>query len=353
MRLGVDQQSIVTRPEAAVTAPRHTLTRVAAPVRAAAVVVADECSSILVKQFTLLSRWHDTHPGVPFQAQPARRQIVARKHTSDAGRILCKYFLNTGRCAAGDACPFAHEHGTVGAAQWVSARQMSRRALCALSGNRYASDEALMHVKGRRAEVFADWLMGIFGADALRAGRGVLDVAGGGAGGLAFALHVLHGVPVTVVDPRPVCVTQAQRKRAADKQLDMASFPHQALAWFDASTWHLATGRSMVVGMHPDQAVDAIVDCALHMGIPFAVVPCCVFPSLMAAARGARLKSREELIAYLVMKRPGEICVDWLPCDGASQVVYWRGPRSPASAAFRHLNPPWWDERVGSRITSG
>lgn len=32
-----------------------------------------------------------------------------------------------------------------------------------------------------------------------------------------------------------------------------------------------------VVGMHPDQATDAIVDFALACSKPFAVVPCCVF----------------------------------------------------------------------------
>ena len=30
--------------------------------------------------------------------------------------------------------------------------------------------------------------------------------------------------------------------------------------------------------MHPDQATEAIVSCALELGRPFAVVPCCVFP---------------------------------------------------------------------------
>jgi len=33
---------------------------------------------------------------------------------------------------------------------------------------------------------------------------------------------------------------------------------------------------SALVGMHPDQAAEAIVDFGLAMGVPFAVVPCCV-----------------------------------------------------------------------------
>ena len=35
---------------------------------------------------------------------------------------------------------------------------------------------------------------------------------------------------------------------------------------------------SAIVGMHPDQATEPIVSCAISLGRPFAVVPCCVFP---------------------------------------------------------------------------
>ena len=33
----------------------------------------------------------------------------------------------------------------------------------------------------------------------------------------------------------------------------------------------------VIIGMHPDQATEAIVDMALKYRKPFAVVPCCVF----------------------------------------------------------------------------
>lgn len=35
----------------------------------------------------------------------------------------------------------------------------------------------------------------------------------------------------------------------------------------------------LVVGFHPDQATEASIDLALLLGIPFSVVPCCVFPA--------------------------------------------------------------------------
>ena len=57
---------------------------------------------------------------------------------------------------------------------------------------------------------------------------------------------------------------------------------------FEAATWGaLAREASCIVGMHPDQATEGIVDAALQAGCPFAVVPCCVFPTLFAARRMA------------------------------------------------------------------
>lgn len=295
----------------------------------------------------VVAAWKDLHPGVTFQPCPASWPAAGRTRTggTSSSKAVCKFFLNTGRCALQDACPFVHEHGAEASARWVAERRHSRRVLAAEAGNRHATDGSV-HVKAHRAEVFAEWLLTTFGKAAMCGSGGVLDVAGGGSGGLAFALSVLHGVPVTVVDPRPVHVSTLQRKRAAEKGVDIpAAFPDQVPAWFEASTWHLAHGKSLLVGMHPDQATDAIVDAALHLGLPFAVVPCCVFPSLLAAARGVRLASREQLVAYLLAKRPGEICIDWLPVDGAAQVLYWRGPTSAVAAAVRSRAPPWWDER--------
>ena len=37
------------------------------------------------------------------------------------------------------------------------------------------------------------------------------------------------------------------------------------------------SSASCLVAMHPDEATDAVVDCAVALDLPFAVVPCCVF----------------------------------------------------------------------------
>ena len=104
--------------------------------------------------------------------------------------------------------------------------------------------------------------------------------------------------------------------------------------------------------MHPDQATESIVDFALHSGLPFAVVPCCVFRHSFLQRRlpcGAAVRTREQLVQYLQHKAPGS-SVAWLPFLGADQVVYRLPLRSVEGldpAVCGATTAPWWDERGG------
>ncbi len=55
--------------------------------------------------------------------------------------------------------------------------------------------------------------------------------------------------------------------------------PSDGVSEDDECTWRrqLLASASIIVGMHPDQATEAIVDAALRYDRSFAVVPCCVF----------------------------------------------------------------------------
>ena len=97
----------------------------------------------------------------------------------------------------------------------------------------------------------------------------------------------------------------------------------------------------LVVGMHPDQAVDAIVDLALYQNISFFVVPCCVFPKIFPHRRvcvpvgddetsgsdfetSTRIKpvtTYQELIDYLQAKSP-DIKKKILPFEGRNICLY-------------------------------
>ncbi|KAI9207164.1 uncharacterized protein BJ171DRAFT_566008 [Polychytrium aggregatum] len=81
---------------------------------------------------------------------------------------------------------------------------------------------------------------------------------------------------------------------------------------------------SMLVGMHPDQATEGIVDAALAWGRPFAVVPCCVFAKEFPGRRlrsGAPVSTVDDLVAYLCEKADG-IQTAHLPFHGRNLVVY-------------------------------
>jgi hypothetical protein len=61
----------------------------------------------------------------------------------------------------------------------------------------------------------------------------------------------------------------------------------------------------LIVGFHPDQATDASIDLAMELGIPFCVVPCCVFPATFPdrkLADGAGVRCYTQLIEYLKAK---------------------------------------------------
>lgn len=61
----------------------------------------------------------------------------------------------------------------------------------------------------------------------------------------------------------------------------------------------------LVAGFHPDQATEALMDLATVLNVPFAIVPCCVFPSEFPDRKqsdGSRVKSYSQLMVYLKAK---------------------------------------------------
>lgn len=66
-------------------------------------------------------------------------------------------------------------------------------------------------------------------------------------------------------------------------------------------------GIKLIVGFHPDQATEACIDLALVLRVPFAVVPCCVFPSEFKSRinqDGKRVRTYVGFIEYLHHKVP-------------------------------------------------
>jgi hypothetical protein len=91
-----------------------------------------------------------------------------------------------------------------------------------------------------------------------------------------------------------------------------------------AALAHVLQDCSIIVGMHPDEVTDAIVDTALRLGKPFAVVPCCYFPTLFLHRRlrgGEPVTQFHHYVAWLVEKGVG-IKTETLGFGGRNVVVY-------------------------------
>jgi hypothetical protein len=84
-------------------------------------------------------------------------------------------------------------------------------------------------------------------------------------------------------------------------------------------------GANLIVGMHPDQAVDAIIDAALDRNITFFVVPCCTysseFPQRKVFSSNKIVTTYNELLDYLQSKSP-DIKRHILPFEGKNVCLY-------------------------------
>jgi len=185
--------------------------------------------------------------------------------------------------------------------------------------------------KALRAKIFASWLLeNVLLGDGTDA---VLDIAGG-KGHLSMELAALHSIPCTVVDPlarkrpkmkrlvkldAPVPRFMARPfvdDKSGDEQINEEST--------DDSLLCILSTHSCLVGLHPDECTNDIVDAALRHNKSVAVVPCCVFPTLFPARQlhsGRPVNSYTDFLLYLLEKDP-RLQRSTLPFDGKNEVVY-------------------------------
>lgn len=223
-----------------------------------------------------------------------------------------------------------------------------------------------------RFSKFATFLLETFGGYEALSEHPVLDIAGG-AGGLSFELSVRHSLPCIVVDTQPLRFNGKQRRHVQFRQacveklrdhngksplalnllrrfqvandletlqltqirtLVQASqmLDQHQVEGFDTSQQKLRSilynkECSVLCGLHPDQATDEIIDIGLAMHIPWAVVPCCVFPNLFRSrmVEGRAARSYEDYCAYIRSRR-NDIREVELPFRGRNKVFFWIPP---------------------------
>ena len=86
--------------------------------------------------------------------------------------------------------------------------------------------------------------------------------------------------------------------------------------------------KLLLLGMHPDEPTEAIIDVALKHGLPFAVVPCCVFADLYPNRKlwseedgETPVRTYEQFLEYLLAK-DASLRIETLPFQGKCNVIY-------------------------------
>lgn len=188
-------------------------------------------------------------------------------------------------------------------------------------------DENQISLKVQRSKIFAEWIIDTYGKDLLCRGTGVLDVAGGN--GETCRHLVANGIPVTLLDPNPRC---------GDDNSAFTIIPHPLngdgsdLTSRNDDIGHIVRNCSFICGLHPDQATEPIVSLAERLNVNFAILPCCVMPSLfphrVQRKHGVAVRSYSAFCEYLLDMAPEneEFLVDYLPFVGRNKVIY----RSPS-----------------------
>lgn len=174
-----------------------------------------------------------------------------------------------------------------------------------------------------RQRVFARWLVAKYGVEMLSKGSGVLDVAGG-KGELSQALSDLGVKKSIILDPNPRCdghfafeIIKEPLEGDGSKLTDRTD-----------KVGDLVRSCSIIAGMHPDQATEAIVDTSIRLGVPFAILPCCVMPKLFPHRKQKRhgnpVRSYSTFCQYLLDKAPlgVDFRVEHLHFQGRNKVIY-------------------------------
>lgn len=185
-----------------------------------------------------------------------------------------------------------------------------------------------INLKVQRSKIFSEWIINTYGKDLLCRGTGVLDVAGGN--GETCRHLVANGIPVTLLDPNPRC--------GGDDNPAFTIIPHPLngdgsdLTSRKDETGNIVRNCSFICGLHPDQATEPIVSLAIRLNVKFAILPCCVMPSLfphrVQRKHGVSVRSYSAFCEYLLDMAPEneEFLVDYLPFVGRNKVIY----RSPS-----------------------
>ena len=158
-----------------------------------------------------------------------------------------------------------------------------------------------------------------------------LDIAGG-RGDLAFELSVTYDLKCVVIDPRQTQTfirKKYQRKRVKkcgkeDQELYQTINKEFNLNFFENHP-DFKKSTTLVIGLHPDQATEPLVDSCLNLNLPFAVIPCCVFSheNPQRILQNGTIPNTYELFCeYLMQKDSKNLSTEHLAFKGRNKVIF-------------------------------
>ncbi|XP_040581831.1 uncharacterized protein [Lepeophtheirus salmonis] len=185
--------------------------------------------------------------------------------------------------------------------------------------------------KHKRARIFANWIEETYSFLDNKKDL-ILDVAGG-KGDLSFELSVRKDFKSHVVDPRFDPRNREESYKKWQKKIAKKTgrkIPKSFNTWFDQNffiknrDWILGNVK-LIVGLHPDEATDSIVDLCLENNINFAIAPCCVFATQnphRKLTNGTTPNTYELYLEYLQQKSIQNIQVVDLKFGGRNTILY-------------------------------
>eukprot|EP00092_Neocalanus_flemingeri_P015598 GFUD01016886.1.p1 GENE.GFUD01016886.1~~GFUD01016886.1.p1 ORF type:complete len:376 (+),score=90.30 GFUD01016886.1:46-1173(+) len=277
------------------------------------------------KTYNIDQLWSLKSPGAVFLPKPPAdtpTKSVKRSSSNDLDlEQSCKYFLNTGKCSK-SSCKYSHlEDKKVLTEKRVEFIKNKKEKRILVHEGDFVCDIAS---SSQRARVYAEWIVEKFGFEFLKTGM-ILDI-GGGRGDLSFELVAKLGLDCIVVDPRPQKFKRWQLKFIKKHPSCKLTKHIQDLFnkdFFDIHKVDLKSIR-LVVGLHPDEATEPLVDMAVDFFLNFAVIPCCVFSQdfpLRKLKNGKSPTSYEDFCDFLVEKSSG-VENDLLPFVGKNKVLF-------------------------------
>ena len=182
--------------------------------------------------------------------------------------------------------------------------------------------------KALRAKIFASFLTDTFGKEFFSKGQ-VLDVAGG-KGALSLELTLQSQALCTIIDPmirgNKDYFSYSGRDAKRIQRMN-GTVPNHIAKYFARNNdecLQLANTFSCIIGLHPDECTEDILDVAIQLNKPAAIVPCCVFASASPFRKlkdGTPVWSYEQFLLYLMEKDEKRIQRFSLPFEGKNQAL--------------------------------